>query len=466
MAQYADSEHFRIHYDITGAHAPPLTDSDNNDIPDYVDSALVYYEIAYNRLLNLGFGTPNSDGALGGSEHIDCYMRELKNENVYGYTTPDRAMLITSSYITIDNNYSAAEGFYTHTYDALKITTAHELFHVIHFSYYAGADARWWMEQTAVWFEEDVWPDIDDYIHYLGYIFSNRDMPINSEKNNFMYSASVFAIYAAENYGPDSIQDSFAAFRDNRSGDIINLNKAYDAGVPDMLSNLGVWMYFTGNRANTADYFPDADNISYEVQPSSSHTGEYVTGTLTLNHYTFKYVELTPPGGFDDEAYLHTYFRYDNGGKWNNRVILYNSPIDTEIIELNDVETYVEIHRPYTSAIMVLSNASSDSGAYGVSYVVDDNPPPPKLTLSQNYPNPFIGRTTIHYTAIPGNRVKLKLYNIAGQQVSTLVDEIASGQENELYVVSKNLAAGVYFLVLSSNGQRETRKIVCLGQSK
>jgi len=58
---FADSErgHFRVHYDTSGEDAPVLIDNDNNGIPDYVDSTMVYLEYAWDPVINkLGYTMP------------------------------------------------------------------------------------------------------------------------------------------------------------------------------------------------------------------------------------------------------------------------------------------------------------------------------------------------------------------------------------------------------------------------
>lgn len=146
--------HFRVHYDTSGTEAPDLTDSDENGIPDYVDSTLVYMEYAWDLMVNqLGYLPPLSDEGKGGGDEIDVYLKDLGIN--YGQTMPDKHLTTsTPAYIYIDKDFSDY-WFSSHGYDALRVTTAHEFFHTIHFRYMMDLNNLiWWMEQTAVWMED------------------------------------------------------------------------------------------------------------------------------------------------------------------------------------------------------------------------------------------------------------------------------------------------------------------------
>ncbi|MDP2208010.1 MAG: T9SS type A sorting domain-containing protein, partial [Bacteroidota bacterium] len=81
---------------------------------------------------------------------------------------------------------------------------------------------------------------------------------------------------------------------------------------------------------------------------------------------------------------------------------------------------------------------------------------PKQYSLSQNYPNPFNPVTVINYqlppTAVGDNWVTLKVYNLLGQEVATLVDENKKAGNYKIQFDGSKLASGVYFyrLVVSS----------------
>jgi hypothetical protein len=70
--------------------------------------------------------------------------------------------------------------------------------------------------------------------------------------------------------------------------------------------------------------------------------------------------------------------------------------------------------------------------------------PPEKFELFQNYPNPFNPTTTICYQLTRDTRVQLKVYNLLGQEVETLVDrEKQAGYHQEVFDATR-FASGMY----------------------
>ncbi len=87
---------------------------------------------------------------------------------------------------------------------------------------------------------------------------------------------------------------------------------------------------------------------------------------------------------------------------------------------------------------------------------------PKDFSLGQNYPNPFNPTTEINFALPSACDVSLEIYNITGQRVTTLVDEVLeAGQHSVLWDASMN-ASGVYFYRLSAGEFTETRKMMLL----
>ncbi len=102
--------------------------------------------------------------------------------------------------------------------------------------------------------------------------------------------------------------------------------------------------------------------------------------------------------------------------------------------------------------------------------MVDVGPIPTQLALHQNYPNPFNPRTTIAYdlpAAPTSESVRLRIVDVAGRVVRTLVDETQSGGAYRIEWEGKDdrgqlVSSGIYFSVLDARGTRQTRKLVLL----
>jgi len=86
-----------------------------------------------------------------------------------------------------------------------------------------------------------------------------------------------------------------------------------------------------------------------------------------------------------------------------------------------------------------------------------------KFALSEAYPNPFNPSTTINYNLPSAGNVSLKVYNIMGQLVKTLVNnEFMSAGEYKVTVNFSNMASGVYFYTLTKGNQQLTKKLVLM----
>jgi len=82
--------------------------------------------------------------------------------------------------------------------------------------------------------------------------------------------------------------------------------------------------------------------------------------------------------------------------------------------------------------------------------------------LSQNYPNPFNPSTSIEFALPKSEFVELKVYNILGKEVSTLVSKKLN-QGNHTYTFDgSNLASGIYYYQLVAGEFREVKKMILL----
>jgi len=90
---------------------------------------------------------------------------------------------------------------------------------------------------------------------------------------------------------------------------------------------------------------------------------------------------------------------------------------------------------------------------------------PDRLLLEQNYPNPFNPSTTIIYHVPTSSKVKLQIYNLAGQQVATLVNEkrqagIYSIKWDGTDESGRTVSSGLYLYKLESADFIQVRKFV------
>jgi len=114
-------------------------------------------------------------------------------------------------------------------------------------------------------------------------------------------------------------------------------------------------------------------------------------------------------------------------------------------------------------------------GQFGIGTKLDRNPvagllntpinlggKPEEFRLAQNYPNPFNPATNISYTLPSAQTVTLKVYDLLGREVATLVNGRQSAGNYVVQFNASSLASGVYFYRLQAGSFAETRKMMLL----
>lgn len=94
------------------------------------------------------------------------------------------------------------------------------------------------------------------------------------------------------------------------------------------------------------------------------------------------------------------------------------------------------------------------------------NPPleniPSEYSLSTNYPNPFNPSTIINYSVKDAGLVRIKVYDILGAEVFTLINEIKEAGEYAVEFNASNLPSGVYIYTMQVNGFASSKKMLLM----
>ncbi len=93
---------------------------------------------------------------------------------------------------------------------------------------------------------------------------------------------------------------------------------------------------------------------------------------------------------------------------------------------------------------------------------VENEVAPNEFTLSQNFPNPFNPSTTIQYSLGKAGMVSLKVYNMVGQEVATLVNDRQEAGSYTLTFNANGLSTGVYFYRLETGSSGSMKKLVLM----
>jgi len=82
--------------------------------------------------------------------------------------------------------------------------------------------------------------------------------------------------------------------------------------------------------------------------------------------------------------------------------------------------------------------------------------------LNQNYPNPFNPSTTIIYTIPEQTNVKLIIYNVFGEEITRLVNDIKETGTHSIIFNAENLASGIYYYAIETDNFVSTKKLILL----
>ena len=87
---------------------------------------------------------------------------------------------------------------------------------------------------------------------------------------------------------------------------------------------------------------------------------------------------------------------------------------------------------------------------------------PKDCILSQNYPNPFNPSTTMEFTLPKSEFVTLKVYNVLGEEIKTLVNNKLQAGNHTYEFDGSNLASGVYLYRIEAGEFQQVRKMVLI----
>lgn len=198
----------------------------------------------------------------------------------------------------------------------------------------------------------------------------------------------------------------------------------------------------------------DSDTMQV-LELTDDNSDMIYSGTLTVNgpswngfeyRYTFRDVSeasFTPePAGLGSDFVYRVRYAPMTGARAFNSP--YNMPQDTW---LNKDD----------------KSAESELQPEGwVTSVGDGNGLAKKFELSQNYPNPFNPTTLIKFAIPQSSKVTLKVYNLLGQEVTTLVNKEMKAGSYEVNFKASQLASGIYFYSIQAGNYTATKKMMLL----
>jgi hypothetical protein len=322
--------HVRVHYVTTSTDAVPDDDADQDGTPDYVQEVAERAETAWEDLVARGFRAPVPDGGLvpddGGDDRFDIYLRdlELADGNFVAESCTDEPVRC-AGFFAMENDLA---GFgYASREEGLSVLTSHELFHAVQ-SAYAPDTATAWSEGTAVWNEEQTFPDQGDYERLLPYFLSRMYRPFERGGGGFgdpyPYGAAVWPTFLDERYGDGTVRRTWEACAEAGAGaDFLAAAEAAlgEGGVSleAAWTEFSRWNLLTGERADPArSYQAGADFGSVELEPELAGPG---AAEAAIEGLSARYLPIAAAGqglavtvDIDDGAVAAFYPQESQGG--------------------------------------------------------------------------------------------------------------------------------------------------------
>ncbi len=227
----------------------------------------------------------------------------------------------------------------------------------------------------------------------------------------------------------------------------------------------GTWTADTSGLAGTQIYSITADKSGNTiagaidgVYKKSGGVWSKVPSPSLLNGYSAFVVSVDSAGntlagfsvfGIPNYTWRGVYATKNNGSTWTY--------LGLDSISVRGLVSYGDSTFAFTYAdglYLVRSTAGASS--------VGTKTQPTTYSLEQNYPNPFNPTTTIQFSISKSSIVKLKIFDILGREVTTLVNgELEAGQHQAIFDASK-FASGIYLYRVWAGDFTSTKKLVLI----
>ena len=299
--------------------------------------------------------------------------------------------------------------------------------------------------------------------------FSNPD----SVTFNFTVSAGVANNYAIPVQLKIRLDDTSTVYKQDMyilvgSGNVVLLDSA-ENGFTNWTTN-GTWAATTTQAHTPTHSFTDSPAGNYQNNANNSMTLTFPLNASNRPVYMLQFWErYATEAGYD---FCNVEVSNDNGTNWQT-VTSYSGTNSTWSQRSFDITAFAN----NSANVKVRFRLSADAGTVADGWYVDDikiinysstatgityNPGtvPDKFSISQNYPNPFNPTTKINYDIAANTIVKIRIYDMLGKEVASLVD---GNQVAGHYTIDFNAAAlssGIYYYSIQTPQFSETKKMM------
>jgi hypothetical protein len=379
--QYVTPEgHFIIYYYKNGKESVDLS---------YVEDAGKYLEESWERIVDdFSYRAPS----LGDDGHLDVFIEDLGSS--YGSAYPGDSD--TEAYIKINRDYSDfsenddPEG---KAVGALKVTTAHELFHHIQYAYLSVEvknREKWWIESCATFMEDEVYDYVNDYDGYIGEFMSETDTSIDELDTSTLsiYGAVLINKLLKERFNSNNqeiIREILEEIDDDNTT-IQAMAKVLGERGQDLavlFSEFALWNLFTGTRFQNG-YYEEGEQYDGISGFQNTHTiGTSITSTdeqkIEIDNLAASYYQIIPDPEMTETRTLSFQVARSNTNVLG-RVVVWKKSGGVEVKELTfDTDNKAKVSVENFSfaniqeVVLILSNGDQSlpsEAAYSVSLVI------------------------------------------------------------------------------------------------
>jgi hypothetical protein len=266
--------HFCLHY----GSADPAWASTTADTLEHVWSVEVD---------GLHFRPPVADG----DGLFDVYLQNL-GAGFYGACAPYTLSAHSTASCVLDDDFDPAQFGGAPAINSLEVTAAHEFFHAIQFAYDTTEDT-WFMEGTAVWAEEQVYGDVNDYLQYLPYSAITHPLTpvdykgVDGSDLYYRYGAVLFWKFLSGYFGDPGIVRRVWEYADGPSYSLQAVTSALAErgwSFPAAFSRFGVWNTEPAGSYDDDRLYPGP--AWWQVARITRHARDTGTRSISLDHLT------------------------------------------------------------------------------------------------------------------------------------------------------------------------------------
>lgn len=425
----------------------------------------------------MGYFNPPPDNGAGGDDRYDIYVMSI---GPLGYTSsggeykpPDSTHASSASHIVMSKGLGTG---------LRSVTVAHEFQHAVQMSYDYN-EPVWFMENCAVWMEEQVYPAINDYVNYL----HGGDNPLrkpwwdirHSGSDLYHYGGVTWAFYISGRLGDLAIREvwencaavgganMFAAQQDMFGSH----SMTWEMGFMEY----NCWRWFTGNNwyAGCGMFFDEAPLwtpgpyvFSYHTISSLPASGD--EGVYEPDTYGIHWIKV------DLSSYQGGWVQFDFNGRdyfeWNLGVIMWDTAGDhlyqwydcdpttgDKSVSVSTAGWDYAIFIPAFITETSLDHYYEFDVSYQTGIEGGETNPPIDLRVASN---PLRVGDAVTFDLPSAGRAELMVFDMTGRKVAVLFDDQAPAGTSTVQLIGENLSEGTYFVSLFAGDQICTRKIV------